>query len=129
MTEVSSLALAVPRNDGDDDDDDGSPHRVPPNDRSSSSSSCSSSERWHRYAVVALITATSLFLYADQNLIGPNMSAIADEFGMSEEEKDLVLDEAKQILDVDDVVDEPIDRRVVAALEAREVEHGDVRVA
>ena len=56
MTGVSSLALAVPRNDGDDDDDDGSPHRVPPNDRSSSSSSSSPSERWHRYAVVALIT-------------------------------------------------------------------------
>ena len=91
MTGVSSLALAVPRNDGDDDDDDGSPHRVPPNDRSSSSSSSSPSERWHRYAVVALITATSLFLYADQNLIGPNMSAIADEFGMSEEEKDVKL--------------------------------------
>lgn len=85
MTEISSLArsddvFVVPN------DDD---VRDPPNDRSSSSSS--PSERWRRYAVVALITATSLFLYADQNLIGPNMSAIADEFGMSEEEKDVKL--------------------------------------
>ena len=48
-------------------------------------------ERWKRYGVVGLITATSLFLYADQNLIGPNMSAIAEEFGMDEKEKDVKL--------------------------------------
>ena len=48
-------------------------------------------ERWKRYGVVGLITATSLFLYADQNLIGPNMSAMAEEFGMDEKEKDVKL--------------------------------------
>src|SRR5210317_1103611 len=44
-----------------------------------------------RAVVVALITLTSLFLYADQNLIAPNMSAIARDFNMSDEEKDVKL--------------------------------------
>jgi len=54
-------------------------------------SSLSRRERWKRYGVVGLITSVSLFLYADQNLIGPNMSAIAEEFGMDDNEKDVKL--------------------------------------
>lgn len=35
-----------------------------------------------------LLAYSSFFLFADQNLIAPNLSAIADEFGFSSEEKD-----------------------------------------
>ena len=44
-----------------------------------------------RYFTVALITLTSMFLYADQNLIGPNLTAIANEFNLSDEQKDVRL--------------------------------------
>jgi len=47
--------------------------------------------RRKRYTTVALITLTALFLYADQNLIGPNMSAIAEEFGFDDKQKDVRL--------------------------------------
>lgn len=47
--------------------------------------------RRKRYFTVALITLTSMFLYADQNLIGPNLTAIAEEFNLSDEQKDVRL--------------------------------------
>lgn len=74
---------------------------APETERTDAQDACSSSapqltpsfgaSRRRRYGVVALITLTSMFLYADQNLIGPNMSAIAEDLAMSEEEKDVRL--------------------------------------
>ena len=40
-----------------------------------------------RYYMVAIFTMTASLLYADQNLMAPNLSLIAEEFGFSEEEK------------------------------------------
>ena len=44
-----------------------------------------------RWYAVALLTLTSAFLYADQNLLSPNLSAVAEEFGLDDREKDLYL--------------------------------------
>jgi len=44
-----------------------------------------------RWYAVFLLTLTSAFLYADQNLLSPNLSAVAEEFGLSDTEKDLYL--------------------------------------
>ena len=44
-----------------------------------------------RWYAVALLTVTSAFLYADQNLLSPNLSAVAEEFGFDDREKDLYL--------------------------------------
>ena len=44
-----------------------------------------------RWYAVALLTLTSAFLYADQNLLSPNLSAVAEEFGFDDREKDLYL--------------------------------------
>ena len=51
----------------------------------------SKKERRTRYKAVALMTATSAFLYADQNLLAPNLSQAALEFGFDEQEKDVKL--------------------------------------
>ncbi|CBJ27011.1 conserved unknown protein [Ectocarpus siliculosus] len=37
---------------------------------------------------LALLTLVVVLLFADQNLLAPNLSAIAEEFGFNEEEKD-----------------------------------------
>mmetsp|Transcript_5873 Transcript_5873/g.9687 ORF Transcript_5873/g.9687 Transcript_5873/m.9687 type:complete len:655 (+) Transcript_5873:171-2135(+) len=41
-----------------------------------------------RSYTTALLCCTVFFLFADQNALAPNLSAIADEFGMSEKERD-----------------------------------------
>ena len=46
---------------------------------------CSISDR--RYITV-LLSITVVFLFADQNLLAPNLSMIADEFGFTNKEKD-----------------------------------------
>mgnify|MGYP006132704013 CR=1 FL=1 len=51
----------------------------------------SSETRKRKWYAVALLTLTSAFLYADQNLLSPNLSAVAEEFGLSDEEKDVYL--------------------------------------
>jgi MFS family permease len=41
-----------------------------------------------RHWAVFLFSVTTILLYADQNLLGPNLSAVASEFGFSDEERD-----------------------------------------
>ena len=41
--------------------------------------------------VVALLSLTTFFLFADQNLTSPNLSVIADEFGFDDIERDVKL--------------------------------------
>ena len=53
-------------------------------DRSVSSSGMRKREKWY---TVSLLTLTAAMLYADQNLLAPNLSAAAEEFGFSEREK------------------------------------------
>jgi MFS family permease len=40
------------------------------------------------HLTMILFSLTTILLFADQNLMGPNLSAIADEFGLSEQERD-----------------------------------------
>ena len=40
-----------------------------------------------RYYMVTIFTLTASLLYADQNLMAPNLTLIAKEFGFNEEEK------------------------------------------
>ena len=47
--------------------------------------------RKQRYFSVFLFTTTSAFLYADQNLLSPNLSQAAEEFNFSDREKDVKL--------------------------------------
>ena len=47
--------------------------------------------RRRQYHPVGLPTLTAMFLYADQNLLFPNLSAVAEEFGLDDREKDLML--------------------------------------
>ena len=47
--------------------------------------------RKQRYFSVFLMTTTSAFLYADQNLLSPNLSQAAEEFNFSDREKDVKL--------------------------------------
>ena len=42
----------------------------------------------HALRTVALLALTTLFLFADQNLMAPNLSAIAADLGMTEAERD-----------------------------------------
>lgn len=56
--------------------------------RSRTDSDPTDRRRWY---AVALLTLTSAFLYADQNLLSPNLSAVAEEFGLDDREKDLYL--------------------------------------
>jgi hypothetical protein len=49
-------------------------------------------ERWERRKIVALYLATITILFADMNLLAPNLSIIADEFGMlTDDERDVKL--------------------------------------
>ena len=57
-------------------------------DRSVSGSGMSKREKWY---TVGLLTLTAAMLYADQNLLAPNLSQAAEEFGFSEREKDVKL--------------------------------------
>ena len=41
-----------------------------------------------RYYMVAVFTLTTSLLYADQNLMAPNLTAIAEEFHMDAIERD-----------------------------------------
>ena len=57
-------------------------------DRTDSGSGMSRREKWY---TVGLLTLTAAMLYADQNLLAPNLSQAAEEFGFSEREKDVKL--------------------------------------
>ncbi|KAL7524450.1 hypothetical protein ACHAXR_000578 [Thalassiosira sp. AJA248-18] len=48
-------------------------------------------ERLRRIWIVALYLITISVLFADMNLLAPNLSTIADEFGMDEDERDIKL--------------------------------------
>ena len=56
--------------------------------RTDSGSGMSRREKWY---TVGLLTLTAAMLYADQNLLAPNLSQAAEEFGFSEREKDVKL--------------------------------------
>uniref|UniRef100_A0A7S0I902 Major facilitator superfamily (MFS) profile domain-containing protein n=1 Tax=Micromonas pusilla TaxID=38833 RepID=A0A7S0I902_MICPS len=56
--------------------------------RTVSGSGMSKREKWY---TVGLLTLTAAMLYADQNLLAPNLSQAAEEFGFSEREKDVKL--------------------------------------
>ncbi|KAL7548454.1 hypothetical protein ACHAWF_011741 [Thalassiosira exigua] len=48
-------------------------------------------EKWNRWKIVTLYLVTITILFADMNLLAPNLSIIADEFGMDDEERDVKL--------------------------------------
>ena len=75
-------------------DDDGEERRQRNDDDDETnrwSSSSKSLRKNKRYFSVFLMTVTSAFLYADQNLLAPNLSQAAEEFGFTEREKDVKL--------------------------------------
>ena len=43
------------------------------------------------YISIALLFALSFFLFADQNLMGPNLTQIATDFGFNDIERDVKL--------------------------------------
>ena len=43
------------------------------------------------YISLALLFIISFFLFADQNLMGPNLTQIAQEFGFNDTERDIKL--------------------------------------
>ncbi len=45
----------------------------------------------NKHYTLILICSTVCFLFADQNLLAPNLSLIAEEFGFSKEERDELL--------------------------------------
>ena len=45
------------------------------------------------YISLSLLFILSFFLFADQNLMGPNLSQIADDFGFNKIERDFKLEE------------------------------------
>ena len=45
-------------------------------------------DRWKRNWAVTLFSACTILLFADQNLMSPNLTAIANDFGFSDEERD-----------------------------------------
>ncbi len=51
----------------------------------------SSSEKWKRRKIVTLYFITISILYADMSLLAPNLSIIADEFGMDDDARDVYL--------------------------------------
>ena len=51
----------------------------------------SRTERWKRRKIVALYLLTVTILFADLNLLAPNLSIIADEFDMADDERDVKL--------------------------------------
>lgn len=50
-----------------------------------------SKSQWRRWYATAMFTIVAALLSADQNLMSPSLSAIASEFGMSDEDKDRLL--------------------------------------
>ena len=48
-------------------------------------------EKWRRRKIVALYLITITILFADMNLLAPNLTTIADEFGMDDDERDVKL--------------------------------------
>ena len=50
-----------------------------------------SAELWKRIGIVSLYMITITILYADMNILAPNLSIIADEFGMDDDERDVKL--------------------------------------
>ena len=48
-------------------------------------------EIWRRCNIVTLYLITVTILFADMNLLAPNLSTIADEFGMDDDERDVKL--------------------------------------
>ena len=51
----------------------------------------SSSEKWKRRKIVTLYFITISILHADMSLLAPNLSIIADEFGMDDDTRDVYL--------------------------------------
>ncbi|EED94687.1 hypothetical protein THAPSDRAFT_261312 [Thalassiosira pseudonana CCMP1335] len=51
----------------------------------------SSAQKWRRRRVVLLYLITITILFSDMNLMAPNLSTIADEFGFDEDECDIKL--------------------------------------
>lgn len=47
-------------------------------------------ERWSRQYTLGLLLVTTAFLYTDQNLMAPNLSAIARDFGLNDAESMLM---------------------------------------
>ena len=47
-----------------------------------------SRKTWRDFYATGLICLTVAFLFADQNLLAPNLSTIAKEFNFSDEERD-----------------------------------------
>lgn len=45
-------------------------------------------DSWQRKYTLSLYAITSVLLFADQNLLAPNLSQAADEFGFNEDERD-----------------------------------------
>ena len=60
------------------------------NNRSGWRCTCST-ELWKRIWIVSLYMITITILYADMNILAPNLSIIADEFGMDDDERDVKL--------------------------------------
>lgn len=50
-----------------------------------------SSEKWRRRRILSVYLLTSTILYADLALMAPNLSAIAEEFGFDDDERDVRL--------------------------------------
>ena len=50
-----------------------------------------SSEKWRRRRILSVYLLTSTILYADLALMAPNLSAIAEEFGFDDDERDVKL--------------------------------------
>ena len=50
-----------------------------------------SSDKWRRRRILSVYLLTSTLLYADLALMAPNLSAIAEEFGFDDDERDLKL--------------------------------------
>jgi len=51
----------------------------------------SQAQTWRRRRTVTLYLITITILFADMNLLAPNLSVIADEFGMDDDERDVRL--------------------------------------
>ena len=47
-----------------------------------------SSQQWSKYYATTLMCLTVAFLFADQNLLAPNLSRIAREFKFSDQMRD-----------------------------------------
>lgn len=66
-----------------------SPHHDDPNDDSSASSSQRQrQQQQQRQWAVALFSITTILLFADQNLMAPNLTAMARDFGFDDKQRD-----------------------------------------